>query len=93
MYGYINLWPECIIVILSLIFIQFEKSNIIYPLQSKGGRPVSKMVLRKLSVLGQPTTLDKNRTRAYCAYSSYGCGCSRLLFLSSISLSLGEGLT
>ena len=53
-------------------------------------------VLGKLSVSGRPTTLDYSRARAYCACSRCGWGfvwtCfSRLSFLSSVSLSLGDG--
>ena len=54
------------------------------------------MVLGKLPVPGRPTNLDNSRARAYCAYS--GCGWrlfdhffSRLSFLFSFSLSLGDG--
>ena len=54
------------------------------------------MVLDKIPVPGRPTCLDKSRARAYCACS--GCGWwlfghfySRLSFLFSISLSLGDG--
>ena len=54
------------------------------------------MVLCKLPVLGRPTNLDKNRAWAYCACSRCGWGLfghffSRLSFLSSFSLSLGDG--
>ena len=52
------------------------------------------MVLGKLPVPGRPTNLDYSKARAYCACS--GCGLfghffSRLSFLSSFSLSLGDG--
>ena len=54
------------------------------------------MVLGKLPVPRCPTNLDYSRARAYCACS--GCGWrlfghifSRLSFLSSFSLSLGDG--
>ena len=52
------------------------------------------MVLGKLPVPGRPTYLDDSRARAYCACS--GCGWfghffSRLSFLFSFSLSLGDG--
>ena len=52
------------------------------------------MVLGKLAP-GRPTTLDNSRARAYCAYSM-GVGVvltffSRLSFLFSFSLSLGDG--
>ena len=54
------------------------------------------MVLCKLPVPGRPTTLEKSRTRAYCACSLCGLGgleifLSHLSFLSSFSLSLGDG--
>ena len=53
------------------------------------------MVLGKLPVPGRPTNLDHSRTRAYCACSRCGLGMfghffSRLSFLSSFSLSLGD---
>ena len=55
------------------------------------------MVLGKLPVQGRPTGLGYGGARAYCACSSYGWGLfghfffSRLSFLSSFSLSLGDG--
>ena len=54
------------------------------------------MVLGKLPVPGRPTTLDNSRARAYCACSRCGWGLfgpffSRLSFLFSYSLSLGDG--
>ena len=54
------------------------------------------MVLGKLPVPGSPTKLDNSRARAYCACSSCGSGLfghffSRLSFLFSFSLSLGDG--
>ena len=53
-------------------------------------------MLGKLSVPGRPTSLDDSRARAYCAYSRCGWGLfghfySPLSFLSSFSLSLGDG--
>ena len=53
-------------------------------------------VLGKLPVTGRPTNLDYGRTRAYCACSRCGWGLfghfySPLSFLSSFSLSLGDG--
>ena len=53
------------------------------------------MVLGKR--LGRPTNLDYSRAKAYCACSGCGGDCldiffSRLLFLFSFSLSLGDGL-
>ena len=54
------------------------------------------MVLGKLPVPGRPSNLADSRARAYCACS--GCGWGYLgiftliyLFLSSFSLSLGDG--
>ena len=54
------------------------------------------MVLGKLPVSGRPTNLDSSRARAYCACVRCGWGLfghifSRLSFLFSFSLSLGDG--
>ena len=54
------------------------------------------MVLCKLLVPGRPTNLDYSRARAYCACSGCGWGLfghffTRLSFLFSFSLSLGDG--
>ena len=54
------------------------------------------MTLGKLPVPGRPTNLDYSRTRAYCSCSRCGWGFflsffSRLSFLLSLSLSLGDG--
>ena len=54
------------------------------------------MVVGKLPVPGRPTNLDWSRARAYCAGSRCGWGLfghffSRLSFLFSFSLSLGDG--
>ena len=54
------------------------------------------IVLGKLPVPGRLTNLDESRTRAYCACSGCGWGLfghlfSRLSFLFSFSLSLGDG--
>ena len=54
------------------------------------------MVLGKRPVPGRPTGLDYSRARAYCTYSRCGWGLfghfySHLSFLSSFSLSLGDG--
>ena len=54
------------------------------------------MVLGKLPVPGRPTNLDYSRARAVCACSRCGWGFvwtffSPLSFLSSFSLSLGDG--
>ena len=56
------------------------------------------MVLGKLPVPGRPSYLDTSRARAYCACSRCGWGMlghfySSLSFLSSVSLSLGDGPT
>ena len=61
-----------------------------------GGWSGSAMVLGKLPVLGRPTNLDYSRARVYCACSGCGWGLfghflSRLSFLFSCSLSLGDG--
>ena len=53
-------------------------------------------VLGKLPVAGRPTNLDYSRARACCACSRCGWGLfghffSHLSFLSSFSLSLGDG--
>ena len=53
------------------------------------------MVLGKLPVPGRPTNIDYSRTGAYCAYSRlgwwlFGHFYSRLSFLFSFSLSLGD---
>ena len=54
------------------------------------------MVLGKLPVPGRPTISDHGRARAYCACSRCGSWVvgsffSRLSFLFSYSLSLGDG--
>ena len=55
-------------------------------------------MLSKLPVPGRPTNMDYSRARAYCACSGCGGGLfghffySRLSFLFSFSLSLGDGL-
>ena len=54
------------------------------------------MVLGKLPVPGHPTKLDYSRARAYCACSRcgwelFGHFVSRLSFLFSFLLSLGDG--
>ena len=54
------------------------------------------MVLGELPVPGHRTNLGKSRARAYCACSGCGWGLfghffSRLPFLFSFSLSLGDG--
>ena len=54
------------------------------------------MVLDKVSVLGRPPNLDHSWAKAYCTCSRCGWGLfghffSRLPFVSSFSLSLGDG--
>ena len=54
------------------------------------------MVLGKLPVLGRPTNLDYSGAKAYCPFCGCGWGLfghffSRLSFLFSFSLSLGDG--
>ena len=63
---------------------------------TKGGWSGGAKVLGKLSVPGRPTSLDDSRARAYCSCSRCGWGLfghffSRLSFLFSFSLSLGDG--
>ena len=63
---------------------------------NSGGWSGGAKVLGKLSVPGRPTNLEYSRARAYCACSRCGWGLcghffSRLSFLSSFSLSLGDG--
>ena len=64
--------------------------------EANRGRSGGAMVLDKLPVPGCPTSLDDSRARAYCACSRCGWGLfghfySSLSFLSSFSLSLGDG--
>ena len=72
--------------------IKHEKSGALKTRGWSGGA----MVLGKLPVPGRPTDLDYIRARAYCTCSRCGWGLfglfySHLSFLSSISLSLGDG--
>ena len=65
-------------------------------LRNIGGWSGGAMVLGKLPAPGHPTNLDYSRERAYCANSRCGWGLfgrffSRLSFLFSFSLSLGDG--
>ena len=65
-------------------------------MQYGGGSSGGAKVLDKLLVRGLPTNLDYSRVKAYCAYSRCGWGVFRhffsyLSFLSSFSLSLGNG--
>ena len=53
------------------------------------------MALGKLPVPGHPTNLDESRAMAYCSYNGCGLGLfghfySRLSFVFSFSLSLGD---
>ena len=63
---------------------------------NREGRSGGAMVLGKLPVPRRPTNLDYGRARAYCACSKcgrelFGHFFSRLSFLFSHSLSLGDG--
>ena len=54
------------------------------------------MALGKPPVMGCPTNLDDSKARAYCAYGRcrwglFGYFFSHLSFLSSFSISLGDG--
>ena len=69
-----------------------------FPLNDSSSRGWSggAMVLGKLPVPGRPANLDYSRARAYWACSGCGRGLfghffSRLSFLFSFSLSLGDG--
>ena len=64
--------------------------------KSKRGWLGGAMVLGKLPVPGRPSHSADSRARAYCACSGCGWGLfghlySHLSFLSSFSLSLGDG--
>ena len=77
-----------------IVFVVLPYNKIVYIKNS--GWSGGAMVLGKLLAPGRPTTLDNNRARAYCAYSRCGWGLfghffSRLSFLFSFSLSLGDG--
>ena len=61
-----------------------------------GGGSGGAKVLGKLQVPGRPTNMDYSRATAYCACSGCGWGLfghfySRLSFVFSICLSLGDG--
>ena len=65
-------------------------------MQGSRGWSGGAMVLGNFPVPGRPTNLDWSRARAYCACSRCGWGLfghfySHLSFLSSFSLSLGDG--
>ena len=75
---------------------EVEQVHLLYQIFAQWGVVGWRMVLGKLPVLGGPTNLEYSRARAYCAYSRCGWGLfghffSHLSFLSSFSLSLGDG--
>ena len=77
-----------------IVFVVLPYNKIVYIKNS--GWSGGAMVLSKLLAPGRPTTLDNSRARAYCAYSRCGWGLfghsfSRLSFLFSFPLSLGDG--
>ena len=77
-----------------IVFVVLPYNKIAYIKNS--GWSDGAMVLSKLLAPGRPTNLDNRRARAYCAYSRCGWGLfghffSRLSFLISFSLSLGDG--
>ena len=79
------------------LFGHFSPVTSLFFLPLSGGWSGGAMVLGKLPVPGRPTNLDYSRARAYCACSGCGWGLfghffSRLSFLFSFSLSLGDGL-
>ena len=74
---------------------EFSAKSCVFLVRNKGWSGGA-MVLDKLPVPGRPTNLDHSRARAYCACSGCGWGLfghffSRLSFLFSFSLSLGDG--
>ena len=79
------------------MFLLRNNRNIFSELSLKlGGWSSGAMVLCKLPVPGRPAYLDYSRARAYYACSRCGWGLfghffSRLSFLHSFSLSLGDG--
>ena len=86
MIGNIAILLNISLSIICKAFLKFEKTQ---------GWSGGVMVLGKLPVQGRPTNLDKSRARAFCACSRRGWGLfghffSRLSFLSSFSLSLGD---
>ena len=75
----------------SLVYLFFTSSPSLWAGWSGGA-----MALGKLPVPGRPFNLNYSRARAYCACSRCGWGLfghfySHLSFLSSFSLSLGDG--
>ena len=84
-------WPSCFKILL-VSFIVVMPKHLTCVTGGSGGA----MVLDKLPVPGRPTNLDDRRARAYCTCSRCGWGLfghfySPLSFLSSFSLSLGDG--
>ena len=79
------------------VYLQDKSTKILFPCTChKRGWSGGAMVLGKLPVPGRPANLDYSRARAYCACSGCGWGLfgyffSRLSFLFSFSLSLGDG--
>ena len=70
--------------------------DVSFTLPNERGWSGGVMGLGKLPVPGRPTNLGKSRARAYCNCSRCGWGLfghffSRLSFLFSFSLSLGDG--
>ena len=98
---YISICDQCITLQQLRIFYKFGTLKIFY----SSTRPCylvcrgwsgGAMVLGKLPVPGRPTNLDYSSAKAYCACSGCGWGSfrhffSRLSFLFSYSLSLGDG--
>ena len=83
---------------INFITLQVPKiaTNCNEPLHLNWGWSGGEMVLGKLPVAGHPTNLDYSRAKAYCACSGCRWGLlghffSRLSFLFSFSLSLGDG--
>ena len=80
----------------SQIKIQSKAATCLHASPNLKGWSGGAMVLGKLPVSGRPTNLDSSRARAYCACIRCGWGFfghffSRLSFLFSFSLSLGDG--
>ena len=78
------------------LFCSHLLQSLVQEFKSQRGWSGSAMVLCKLPVPGRPACLDYSRPRAYYACSRCGWGLfghlfSRLSFLFSFSLSLGDG--
>ena len=80
-----------------LLYYRIQNGNIFtYIFSLLRGWLSGAMVLGKLPVPGRPSNLANSRARAYCACSGCGWGLfghfySRPSFLSSFSLSSGDG--